>query len=87
MEIFLDDFCVFRTKSKHPHQFKKYFDKCSEFGISLNVAKCQFVVPYGKLLGYIVSKQGINTDPDKVSKIANLPIPSTITQIRGFWGM
>ena len=86
MEIFLDDFCVFGTKADHSSQLKKCFDKCAEFGISLNAAKCQFVVPYGKLLGHRVSKRGMYTDPDKVSKIVNLPIPTTITQVRGFLG-
>jgi len=86
MKIFLDDFCVFGTKSEHPVQLKKCFDKCFEYGISLNAAKCQFVVPYGKLLGHIVSVKGICTDPHKVAKIAKLPIPATITQVRGFLG-
>jgi len=84
MEIFLDDFCVFGTKLEHLQLLKKCFDKCFEVGISLNAAKCQFVVPYGKLLGHIVSKRGISTDPNKVNKIAKLPIPASITQVRGF---
>ena len=48
--------------------------------------KCQFGVPYGKLLGHIVSKRGIATDPDKTEKIVNLTIPTTVSGVRGFVG-
>ena len=57
------------------------FTQCSKFGISLDVAKCQFVVPYGKLLGHVVSADGIGVDPDKITLIENFPRPQTV---RGF---
>ena len=60
--------------------------QCAEFGISLNSEKCTFGVPYGKLLGHIVSAKGIATDPDKVRRIADLPRPVTVTGVRGFVG-
>jgi len=82
----LDKFCVFGTKLVDALQLKQCFERCDKFGISLNAAKYQFVVPYGNFLGHIVSKKGINTNPDKVTKISNLPIPTTITQVRGFLG-
>ena len=73
MEIFLDDFCVFGTKEDHPAHLVLCFNQCNQFGISLNAAKCQFAVPYGKLLGHIVSKEGISIDPDKIALIFNTP--------------
>ena len=86
MESFLDDFCVFNSKAKHAECLKKCFLKCYEYGISLNAAKSQFLVPYGKLLDHIVLVQGMATDPDKVAVIANLPIPNTISEVKGFLG-
>jgi hypothetical protein len=59
IELFLDDFCVFSTKVNHADCLAKCFAKCHEYGISLNAAKLQFVVLYGKLLGHIVSAQGM----------------------------
>jgi hypothetical protein len=84
IEIFLDDFCVFSSKAKHAECLTKCFTKCHEYGISLNAAKSQFLVPYGKLLGHIVSVQGMATDPNKVASIANLPIPNTVSEVKGF---
>ena len=86
MEIFLDDFCVFSSKADHLDWLDKCLIQCAQFGISLNSEKCTFGVPYGKLLGHIVSAKGIATDPDKVRRIADLPRPVTVTGVRGFVG-
>jgi hypothetical protein len=86
MEIFLDDFCVYSTKKKHTECLEKCFVQCEKYGISINAAKSQFAVPFGKLVGHIVSKQGIATDPDKVAIIVQLSQPNTITEVRAFLG-
>ena len=86
MEIFLDDFCTFGKRDDHLEWLSKCFDQCDKYGISLNSDKCQFGVPFGKLLGHIVSAAGIATDPDKIKIIVDLPIPDTISGVRGFLG-
>ena len=86
IEIFLDDFCIFSTKANHAQNLEKCFEQCEEFGISINAAKSQFAVPYGKLVGHIVSNQGIATDPDKVAIITELPEPNSVTEVRAFLG-
>jgi hypothetical protein len=65
----------------------KYFAQCAKYGISLNAAKYQFVVPFGKLLGHIVSAKGIEVDPDKIALIVNFPRPTTIRGVRSFVGL
>jgi hypothetical protein len=86
IELFLDNFCVYSTKVNHVDCLAKCFAKCHKYGISLNATKLQFLVPYGKLLGHIVSAQGMATDPDKVAVIINLPIPNTVSEVKGFLG-
>ena len=86
MEIFLDDFCTFSTLKDHLSCLSKCLDQCDKYGISLNSDKCTFGVPYGKLLGHIVSLAGIATDPDKVRLILALARPDTVSGVRGFVG-
>ena len=69
-------FAVFGTKENHADYLQKCFDKCMEFGISINAAKSVFLVPFGRLVGHIVSEEGIATDPDKIADIVSLPIPN-----------
>jgi hypothetical protein len=48
----------------------------------LNPKKCVFSVSSGKLLGYIVSARGINTNPKKVEAIEQLQPPRTQREIQ-----
>jgi hypothetical protein len=40
--------------------------------VKLNPEKCVFRVPRGMLLGFIVSRQGIEANPDKILAITNM---------------
>ena len=39
-----------------------------------------------KYVGHIVSESGVETDPEKVDKVINWPIPSTPEDVRRFIG-
>jgi hypothetical protein len=41
-------------------------------GVKLNPEKCVFGVPRGMLLGFIVSEQGIEANPEKIAAITNM---------------
>jgi len=42
------------------------------FNIKLNLEKCTFVMPKGKLLGYMVFEHGIEANRDKIAAITNM---------------
>jgi hypothetical protein len=76
----------FSTRQKHTECLRKCFEQCQKYGISINAAKSKFIVPYGRLLGHVVSKEGIAVDPDKVAAILLLPILEHITGVKAFLG-
>jgi hypothetical protein len=86
MEIFLDDFCVYSTWKKYANCLRKCFEQCRKFGISINAAKSQFLVPCGRLLGHIMSKEGIAVDLDKIVAILLFPVPLHFTSVKLFLG-
>ncbi|CAA7034520.1 unnamed protein product [Microthlaspi erraticum] len=49
--------------------------------------KCAFGVSQVLFLGYIVSGQGLEVDPTKISAIKSWPAPTTITEVRSFHGL
>ena len=68
--IYLDDLTVFSKKRKdHMEDLRRVLQRCREHGISLNPKKSVFCVSEGKLLGHIVSQEGIKIDPDRVEAI------------------
>jgi hypothetical protein len=73
MKIFLDDFIMYSDMESHLQKLKLCFQKCKEYGISLNLDKCAFMVFSGTILGFIVSKEGKLPNPKKIQAIINMP--------------
>ena len=53
----------------------------------LNAEKCHFFLTNVTLLGHIISRDGIQPDDEKIVKVKNYPVPTTIRQLRGFLGL
>ncbi|XP_070015951.1 uncharacterized mitochondrial protein AtMg00860-like [Nicotiana sylvestris] len=56
------------------------------YNLKLNPAKCAFGVSTGKLLGFIVSRRGIDLDPSKVKSIQELSPPKSKKDVMSFLG-
>ena len=68
--IYLDDITVFsQSNEEHLKHLKQTFLKCRKYGLSLNPKKSHFVVQEGKLLGHLVSADGIRIDSEMVKEI------------------
>jgi hypothetical protein len=85
--IYLDDITVFSNSDKEHHcHLKRVFLKCRSFGISLNPKKSLFAMQEGKLLGHIVSTEGVRIDPSRVEAIQALSIPRSKKEVQSFLG-
>ena len=87
LEVYMDDLCIHSgTRDQHVEHLKLIFQKCRVYRICLNPEKCVFMVRQGKILGHIVSKNGISTDFEKIEVIVSLPRPRNAKQVQGFMG-
>jgi hypothetical protein len=85
--IYLDDITVFsKTDIEHRCHLKRVFLKCRKFGLSLNPKKSLFAMKEGKLLGHIVSVEGVRIDPDRVEAIQALSLPRSKKEVQAFLG-
>ena len=50
----------------------------------MNPRKSNFALEEGKLLGHIISKEGIGTDPDRVKDILKVEEPRSKKEIQSF---
>lgn len=74
--MYVEDVGIKSKKSlEHLDDFKKFFKRLGRYNLKLNSAKCVFVVPIRKLLGFIVSRRDIKLDPSKKKMIQNFPHP------------
>jgi ribonuclease HI len=85
--IYLDDVTVFsKTDKEHRYHLKKVFLKCRRYGLSLNPKKSLFSMKEGKLLGHIVSIEGVRIDPSRVEAIQTLSLPMSKKEVQAFLG-
>lgn len=75
------------TFERHLDILKKVSHILKEAGLTINVDKCKFARSSMRFLGYIIDKEGLRTDPDKVSAILNFPRPKNITELKRFIGV
>ena len=74
--MYLDDLILFfKSDEEHMYHLKTVFQKCRKYGLSLNTKKRLFAIEEGKLLGHIISKDGIRIDPACVQEIQQIDLP------------
>ena len=87
VEAYIDDIVI---KTKTQDQFiadlEETFNSLQKFRWKLNPTKCVFGVPYGKLLGFIVSNRGIKANPEKINAIMAMDALATIKDVQKLTG-
>nr|GEZ23307.1 reverse transcriptase domain-containing protein [Tanacetum cinerariifolium] len=79
MEVFMDDFLVFRNSFENClSRLDKMLQRCEDTNLSLNWEKSHFMVKEGIVLDHKISKNRIDFDRAKVDVIPKLPHPTTV---------
>ena len=65
VEVYMDDMIVKSpTREDHFEYLDRFLERVIQYNLRLNPKKCIFGVTLGKLLGHLVSQNGIEIDPD-----------------------
>ncbi|KAM1545222.1 hypothetical protein ACFX10_045592 [Malus domestica] len=87
MEVYVDDMLV---KSKHADQhitnLSETFTILKRYRMRSNPNKCAFGVSFGKFLGFMISQQGIEANPEKIKAILDMKEPVTSKDIQSLTG-
>ncbi|CAA0832670.1 Unknown protein, partial [Striga hermonthica] len=83
MEVHVDDMLV-KSKEEldHVRDLKETFLTLRRYGMKLNPAKCSFGVRSGKFLGYLVTKRGIEVNPEKVRAVMEMKSPTNVKEVQ-----
>lgn len=85
---YLDDIIVCSESfEEHLELLRKVMLTLKGANLTINVDKCKFARPSLRYLGYIIDKDGLRTDPEKVSAILNFPRPKNVTELKRFIGL
>eukprot|EP00253_Pinus_taeda_P029469 PITA_29469 len=85
--VYLDDLTPFsKSDRQHLKHLRQIFITCRKYDISLNPKKSLFALEEGKLLGHIISKDGIRIDPERIQAILQIPYPRNTKELQAFLG-
>lgn len=85
---YLDDLLVYsNTFAEHLQHLEQVFEKLQHYGFKLKASKCTFAQHKVRLLGHLVSSDGITVDDDKIDAIKKIPIPSNREQLEFVLGL
>ena len=87
MEVYIDDMLVKSTTTElHIAHLVEAFLILKEYNMKLNPVKCALGVSAEKFLGLIVNNRGIETNPDKIKAMLDMPSPSSIKEVQRLTG-
>ena len=70
IEVYIDDMVVkSKVVSEHVGDLGSIFEILRKYKLRLNASKCSFGVRSGKFLGYMVTHQGIEVNPNQIKVI------------------
>ncbi|GKV20170.1 hypothetical protein SLEP1_g30327 [Rubroshorea leprosula] len=83
LEVYVDDIVVKSLKADdHLTDLEETFNNLRQNIMRLNPAKCIFGVESGKFLGFMVSRRGIEVNPEKIRAIAEMEPPKSVKDIQ-----
>jgi hypothetical protein len=86
---YLDDILVYTrgTLKEHVQHVHKTFAKLFQRNLKVKPEKCKFHRTNLEFLGFIVGRDGIQLDPDKIKSIWQWPQPKTVRDVQAFLGL
>ena len=85
---YIDDILIFsNTIEEHHEHVKKVLKKLLENNLYVKLEKCEFDKSETTFLGYVLSKDGLKMDKEKVKAILDWPVPTNVKEVQSFIGL
>ncbi|KAG8503261.1 hypothetical protein CXB51_001217 [Gossypium anomalum] len=86
--VFIDDILIYsRDESEHAEHLRTILQILREKKLFAKFSKSEFWLREVRLLGHIVSGDGIRVDPSKISAIVDWRPPKNVSKVRSFLGL
>jgi hypothetical protein len=86
--VFLDNILIYsKSEEEHEHHLRMVLKVLREHQLYAKLSKCSFYQKQIHYLGHIISKDGIEVDPEKVAVVREWSAPKSVTEVRSFMGL
>jgi hypothetical protein len=86
LRVFIDNFEVYSDRISHLAKLELVFQRLDGAGVTLSPKKTTIGFTERKIIGHLVSKNGVATYPEKLDRISKLLFPTTKKALQGFFG-
>ena len=85
--VLIDDVLIWgKDEKEHNDRLTAALNRVSEAGVTLNGEKCKYGKTSIEFLGHLLSSEGIQADPAKISAIVQMQPPKNVSELRRFLG-
>ena len=85
---YIDDVIVFaKTFDQHLINLEAVFERLRKANLKLKPSKCKLLRKSIKVLGHVISAEGMSVHDEKIEVITSRPFPRTTRELRSFIGM
>jgi hypothetical protein len=86
--VFMDDILIYSSSLvDHATHIRLVLELLRDHKFYVKRFKCAFAQQELEYLGHIISGAGVATDPSKTQAMIEWPTPTTVTELRGFFGL
>ncbi|KAJ4817704.1 polyprotein [Rhynchospora pubera] len=86
--VFFDDILIYSPDlTSHLQHLQLTLQLLRENQLYAKLSKCVFATTQIEYLGFIISAEGVSTDPTKIEEMQSWPIPQNVKGLRGFLGL
>ena len=86
--VYLDDVCVYsKAFESHMIDLENTFKRIEQYRVKLKPGKCRLFQQEFLYLGHVVTRQGLRTNPLKISGVQQMSAPRNASQLRSFIGL
>ncbi|XP_028413782.1 uncharacterized protein K02A2.6-like [Dendronephthya gigantea] len=83
-----DDIIVYgQNQKEHDTRLENVVKRLRDFGLTLNVEKCQFSMDRLTFVGMVLSEKGISCTEEKVKAVVEAREPESASEVRSFLGL
>lgn len=87
VEVYVDNMVAkIVSLGDHCMDLEEIFVQLRKSNMRLNPIKCAFGVEVGKFLGFIITRRGIEANPDKYQTIQEMKSPNTVKEVQSLAG-
>jgi len=86
--VYLDNVVIFSsTLEQHIIDVHAVLKRLNEFQLKINPEKCKFAYQEIKILGHVITSQGVSVDERRIRQLLDFPLPSSMKQLESFIGL